>query len=648
MKQKVWIVLLALLAGLLIWRLPFERLAQAWVLLGLVGLLPLALLLYRSEQRQQQRLAAWIAHPLLQRIQPNVHKSNWPRSLCWLLALSCLVIALARPQGPPELSQNQATGLDILLAIDVSDSMKAADLYPNRMQAAVGGIRALLSTLQGDRVSLMVFSGEAFPLSPFTHDYNALEGILDEVSPGLLPSATTDLGLALEQAGERLKRRNAEEAGQVLILFSDGENLRGSYTRQIENLSKAGVRVYTIGTGSKEGSRIPDRQDDWGRPNYKTWQGKEVISQLDENSLRQIAKTGQGEYLPLERLERLPALLNQARNQMPLRTSLINGALVFEERFQAWLLLGLLLFALSQIPAIWESPWLRWRPRAPLTFGHLLRRFLRQPATLSVLMLSFFLQGAFDWSGWRFWQNWQGQNAYEDKNYADAEADFNAGLKADPQDPALLNNQGSARYQDERYEEAAKSFQESAESPEASPEEKARALYNLGNARFRQGQKSDKPQQSWQEAIKAYQQALEHNPRDTQALENLNYVQEQLQQQTPPQQSPSPSPSANQDGQGKGSGAGQPSPNPSAASPNGNSSQGGGGQRDATSPLDNLFSNDKIDEYLKYQEQSERQGRNEGQFQRFKGQRQRQQDWDPFNPDLGEPPEQRDDTLKDW
>lgn len=223
------------------------------------------------------------------------------------------------------------------------------------------------------------------------------------------------MGLALEQAGERLKRRNAEEAGQVLVVFSDGENLRGSYNSEIQALAKAGVRVYTIGTGSQQGSRIPDRQDDWGRPNYKTWQGQEVISKLDENSLRHIAKTGQGEYLPLERLDRLPGLLSQARNQMPLRTSLVDGALVFEERFQAWLLLALLLLALVHFPAVWETRWLRWRPRAPLTFGHLLRRFLRQPAALSVLILSFFLQGALDWSGWRFWQNWRGQSAYENK-----------------------------------------------------------------------------------------------------------------------------------------------------------------------------------------------------------------------------------------
>lgn len=234
------------------------------------------------------------------------------------------------------------------------------------------------------------------------------------------------------------------------------------------------------------------------------------------------------------------------------------------------------------------------------------------------------------------------------KKYEDAEADFDAGLKADPQDPALLNNQGSARYQAERYEEAAKSFQESAESPEASPEEKARALYNLGNARFRQGQKSESPQQSWQEAIKAYQQALEQNPQDTQALENLNYVQEQLQQQPPESKSsPSPSPS-DESGQGGSNGSGQPSPNPSASSPQGGSTGQGGGQRDATSPLDNLFSNDKIDEYLKYQEQSERQARNEGQFQRFKGQRERQQSWDPFNPSAADPPENSDDNLKDW
>ena len=657
-----WILtgLIALIGGAwLLDALRFERLGQPLLLAALGLLLPLGWLLWRSRRLSHKRLLALIEHPLLGRMAQTAGLQSgsgpsWRQGLLWLAVLASLIVALARPQGPPAVSQLEGSGVDILMALDISDSTKAPDEYPNRLQAAKKGIAGLLSQLPGDRIGVLVFSGEAFPIAPFTSDYGALIGILDEIDHGMLPNATTELGETLKVAKERFAA-GSEDSGKVLVLFSDGENQQGDWKAELKALNDLGIRVFTVGLGSQKGARIPEQNPYWGTLGYKTWQGQEVITRLDENTLKQIASGGQGRYLHLDQIGQLPGLLNQARGQLQVSRSVSSGAMIYQERFQAWLLLACLLGLLERILAA-RKPRAPRPAKRPSAFARILQQLSRKAADPRVavsLVLLPLLNSAWHWPWEGFIQDWQGKQRFEQKKYDEAAKDFQQGLEAKPEDPALLHNQGSARYRAEQYHDAAEAYRKSAEASAAPPEAKAQSWYNLGNSLYRKGEKgsqsgkSEQTQADWQKAIEAYQQALQLNPRDTQALENLNYVQEQLQQlqQQQQQQGNQNQPDKNQDQQQNQ----QNQQQDQQQNQGGQGSQGGQQnqppQKDASSPLDNRFTDQEIENYLDYLEQSEHENRD--QFQRVPNARRTP---DPLNDPLDQLGEgsDKDPNLKDW
>lgn len=609
MKNKIWIPgVLTLLSGLLlILGLRFERWGQPGYFLLLLGLVPLVALWHYGQRRYQQRLARLSSPELQLRMQFKANP-RWGRRFFLTLAIFvCLVMALARPQGPPTLTQTRGQGINLLIALDLSDSMKAQDQRPNRLRAAQKAIYTLLQQLPGDRVGLVVFSGEAFAISPFTHDVAALSLLLNEIQFGMLPSRTTDLEELLQFAHERFeKSRQKSDTGQVLVIFSDGENQLGNYQNDIARLSKAGVRIFTVGTGSSQGAPIPEIDPQYGTRSFKSWRGQQVISQLDEKALKNIANQGQGNYLHLDRVHQLPQLLQQARSQLKVSSFTTTGIESYEERFPLWLLLAFCLLLLE----------LSW-PRQPLwpevrnqQFQRLLQKWLKAPQQVSLLVLSCLLMGAWSWPWSNFWQNWKGQEAYEQKDFSQAERAFSQGLKNQPQQPALENNRGSAYYRAQKYAEASEDFRKNTQNPLASPEQKAQSWYNLGNSLYRQGANSQN-KEMLEQAVEAYQQALQLNPRDTQAQENLKFVQQLLEQQSPPQQ--------NQGSQNSQNQSGQDTPQPPRPQPD--------------PQIDNLITNEAMEEQL--ESVRELEANNQQYFQRIP-QDQRQ---DPL---------QRDPDFKDW
>lgn len=635
------LILCSLTGVLLFLSLRFERLHQPWLLGLWTLLLPLGLWLRHGLKREQERLQKFMEHPLLRRVLPTHNRhSNRIRSWLWLGILACLVMALARPQGPPALSKTQSSGVDILIAVDVSDSMRARDEYPSRLSAARQVIEGLLQTLTGDRVGLMVFAGDAFPLAPFTNDYTALGSLLTELNYDLVPSRTTNLEEALKTAQNRFQRQNKDdETGQVLILISDGENQLGNYQDELKTLADNGVRIFTVGVGSREGARIPEREA-WGTLGYKTWQGQEVITRLDEKTLKNIAASGHGSYLHLHQIQQLPGKLQQARSQLQTRQFSSTGALSFEERYQSWLLLALLLLILEQSLAAWQS----WLPSKPTDkpkqtepkgkyFPKILQKVLRRPLQVGLILLCPLLMSAWHWPWERFWNNQQGEQAYQEKHYDQAQKHFEQGLNTQPNDPILNYNQGNALYRSGKYDQALKSYQKSLEAPDnpsaQSTPPKNDAWYNLGNSYYRQGQKNpQQSQEAWKKAIDAYQKALKIDPKDTQALENLNFVQKQLEKQQQ-QQKQNQKQQQKQNQKSQQQQQKQQSSSQSGQQKQNQKSQPQQPQKAANSPLDNRFTNQEIDNYLKQLKEEENNNRMRGKFQRV-------------------PPKEGQNFLDDW
>lgn len=249
-------------------------------------LLPLLLLiwwLYRFRKGQKLSIALtegkikWSAQSLLRHI-PNI---------LLLLVFSLLIMALARPQKSNEKVEQWTEGIDIMLLIDISESMQIEDFQPNRLEAAKDVARKFIAGRFQDRIGLVVFSGEAFSKSPLTADYDLLYTYIDDISFDLIQKGGTAIGSALAVGTNRM--RESESKSKVMILLSDGENTAGNIDPIIAaELAEAyNIKIYTIGIG-KEG-RVPYGKDFFGRTNY-------VENSLDETTLRKIADIGHGQF----------------------------------------------------------------------------------------------------------------------------------------------------------------------------------------------------------------------------------------------------------------------------------------------------------------------------------------------------------------
>lgn len=203
------------------------------------------------------------------------------------LALALCLVALARPQKTDEQVDQWTEGIDIMLALDISESMKIEDFSPNRLEAAKEVAHNFIAGRTDDRIGMVIFSGEAISYCPLTIDHPMLNQMINEIHFGMIEKGGTAIGSALAVGLNRM--RESETKSKVLILLSDGENTAGSIDPITSaNMAYAyGIKMYTIGIG-KEG-KVPFGTDMFGRTRY-------IEQSLDEPMLREIAKIGEGRY----------------------------------------------------------------------------------------------------------------------------------------------------------------------------------------------------------------------------------------------------------------------------------------------------------------------------------------------------------------
>lgn len=206
-----------------------------------------------------------------------------------------LILSIARPQIGTKLEKVKREGVDIFVALDVSLSMKAEDIKPNRLERAKHEIDSFIDRLQGDRVGLIAFAGEAFAQCPLTLDYGAAKIFLDTMNTDLIPTPGTAIGQAILTAVKSFEQK--ERKYKVLLLITDGEDHAGEPLKAAEVAKREGVVIYTVGIGSVQGVPIPlyDRQGN--RTGFKKdRQGEVVTSKLDEVTLEKIALQTGGKY----------------------------------------------------------------------------------------------------------------------------------------------------------------------------------------------------------------------------------------------------------------------------------------------------------------------------------------------------------------
>lgn len=272
------------------------RFAEPMFLWGLLTLPLFALLFVYAYHRRKKLAARFVSLSMLPKLSTSV--SPWRRLakvLLLLLAIAFLFVALARPQWGRKMEHIERRGLDLVLLQDISLSMLAEDIKPNRLTRSRHEISAFLESLSGDRVGLVAFSGEAQVMVPLTLDYGTVQMMLRELNPGwLMPG--TNLENAIRK-GMSLYR-NAGTGGQysVMILMSDGEELEAAAVNAAKEAAEMGIRIYTIGIGSREGVPIPVPSRNGEVAYKKDVQGNIVTTRLEDGTLQEIASVTGGLY----------------------------------------------------------------------------------------------------------------------------------------------------------------------------------------------------------------------------------------------------------------------------------------------------------------------------------------------------------------
>lgn len=548
------------------------------------------------------------------------------RAALLLLVFLFSVLALARPQWGEEKRKIQRQGVDVLFMLDTSLSMMAEDIKPNRLEKAKLEIKSILKELKGDRVGMITFSGSSFLQSPLTLDYSAFLLFLDAIKTGFIPDPGTSLSQALGLAQKAFPEK--ENKHKAVLLLTDGEDNEGGVDEAIEEMKKAGIRVYGICLGSADGEPIP-LKDENGRKTgvKKDRNGQVVITKANLPLLEKIATETGAIALPGTPAEQEIDLILKHMSSLGKRKFQEKEVVEREDHFQLFLFLAMFFL-------IWE---MLYRST-----------FKKIPFKALGLLLMFFVTTGFLDSAQSL--NEEGNKLYEAKKYQSALEKYQAAKAKDPENPSIRYNAGSALYQLQQYQDAAKEFEKVTKTAkDKATQEKAH--YNYGNSLYRLGQ--------FEKAIESYEKALELDPNDKDAKYNLEFLQKQKsmfdkkndkqdnkQNQKNNQQNQNQNQNKDQQNQGGGGGQGQDQKDQQ------DQGGGGGGQNDQKDQQDkqdqeqNQGGGGQQEQEQKDQQQQDPQDQEDQQGQQDKQDEQQQQGSNQDQQEQQQNPEQQNEQAQ--
>lgn len=265
-------------------------------LYGLIALPLLGALFLLALQRRRKALKNFGDAELVKGLTPEASVSKpWIKFVLVETALMLVIIGMAGPQFGTRLKEVKREGVELVIALDVSNSMLSEDIAPNRLENAKRAISKLVDRLHNDKVALIVFAGDAFVQLPMTSDYTAAKLFLSTITPKLVTNQGTAIGAAIDLGIKSFTP--GDEKNKAMIIITDGENHEGNAVEMATKANEAGIIVHTIGMGLSKGAPIPV-YNKYGQKDYRTdAQGTTVISKLDEDMLKKIAVAGGGKYI---------------------------------------------------------------------------------------------------------------------------------------------------------------------------------------------------------------------------------------------------------------------------------------------------------------------------------------------------------------
>ena len=419
------------------------------------------------------------------------------------VGLFSIIMGLANLRTGDKSEKVQRKGVDVVIALDVSKSMLAQDVQPDRLTRAKQLIMRMTDKMRNDRVALIVFAGKSYLQVPLTVDYSAVKMVLQGVSPDMVPTQGTVIGDAIDMAMKSFSQN--ERKYKSLIIISDGEDHDETAIEKTKEAAENGVIVHTVGIGSPQGATLYDPQtkavklDENGNP---------VVSKLNEDEMRAIATAGHGTYSLLQNTDAVADKLTTELEGMEQKSL---GSVIFTDftsYYQYFLFAGFLLLLIE-----WLLPGTSIRDKK--------KKSAVIVAKAAAMLLLLLVMGNMASAQTNMFLQ-QGNSLYEQQKYKEAAADYQKALAKDPNNTPGMFNFGNSLYQQKLYDSSRKVMEATAKASKDKTG-KAAANYNIGNTYM--------SQQKWDDAVNAYKNTLRNNPQDADAKYNLSYAEEMLKKQ---------------------------------------------------------------------------------------------------------------------
>ncbi|HSC54654.1 MAG TPA: VWA domain-containing protein [Phnomibacter sp.] len=483
-----------------------------WWLLSLLPALLLFALYYRWRKKKQ---AAFGGSKVLASLFPGFswRRIYWRDSI-FLLALVLLAVAMMSPQVPDEQSGTPVSGLEMVMAIDVSNSMLANDAPPTRLDQTRLIAQKLMDTLQGSKIAVVAFAGEAWLQLPLTNDLRAARLLVSGVDGKSVPLEGTDIEAALQVSNQSLPTTDRKH--KAILLFTDGEALEGDANSMVDELKKAGVMLITVGIGTPAGATL---KDETGLP-IRQEDGTAVISKLNEPELKALAEKTGGKFIAPGAPDAVAASILQVLESMP-KQPLVNSYMVNYFNYSHWLIAAAIVLLLIAV------------------FISEFSRKLRRKKLAALLALAFMVsiqgmaQGNANASNAKLSQ---ADELYRKGNLDAAETLYKEVAKADPNAWQAWLQLGNIAYKRGGFDDAMQQYDQSLKN--ANTATANAALQNNKGLSLARSKKLE-------DAISAFKQALRADPGDAEITRNLNMAIDELkkaQKQPPP---PKPDPKKN-------------------------------------------------------------------------------------------------------
>ena len=486
--------------------MSFEHSNLLWLLLVIPPVL--VAFFWWSERVRRKLLTQFVESRLLAQLTVGLSLPRRKiRFALVILAVAVLLITIARPQHGYDLEEVQQNGLDIVVAVDTSKSMLATDIAPNRLTRAKLATLELMQRATADRMGLVAFAGDAFLECPLTIDNTAFQQSVQALDVNSIPQGGTAIAGAINTALTAFKEKTRHK---VLVLFTDGEDndSEPGALEAAQAAAKAGIKIFTIGIGSAEGTLVTVAGPDGGTDYIRDEKRQVVKSKLNEPLLQQLATAAGGFYLPLRGANTMDTLYERGLAPLPKSESKEKLVRRYHEQFH-WPLAAAMLLLLAEM----------FFPERKMPKALSLKPKAGAPVVVLLVVVGLLPVDAKASPATAL-------RDYHSGNFTNALTEFTKLAEVQTNDLRLVFNAGDAAYRATNFDLAQNLFQQVTLSPDLKLQQSA--YYNLGNVQFQKAKSAkdlDGLEQGFDAAAKIYERAIKLNTNDADAVFNFRFAQ---------------------------------------------------------------------------------------------------------------------------